>query len=110
MDAFVHATLVTLRHLEDEVSLARTKSSNQALDTIAQVATNICSARERLQEVALAHATPARRDQLARAISHIDEVLHAARQALESPSEEQLRGSLNDIVEHLLIATACADE
>jgi ABC-type transporter Mla subunit MlaD len=110
MSRSLYATIVALRHVEDEVSLAREKPSRQALDTIAQALPNVNGARERLCRAAKEVTTPLRRLKISRAINHIDSALNAARRALEPGSERRMRSCLNDVVEHLVIATACAED
>ena len=110
MNRGLRATVVALRYVEDEVNLARQKPSNQALDTVAQVVPNVRGARERLRTVAGGDVTPLRRRQISRAVDHINSALNAARRALEPGNEQQLRACLNDMVEHLGIATACAED
>ncbi len=109
MSASLRATVVELRYVEDEVSLARSKPSKQALDTISQVLANVSGARDRLR---LAHQTakPDRQQQLRLALEHLEGALDAARTALRPGGEEQLQSHLNAIVEHLVMAAACADE
>ncbi len=109
MSASLRATVVGLRHVEDEVSLARSKPSKQALDTISQVLVNVSGAREQLREVHQS-AAPERRKQLSRALQHLESALEAANTALRPGGEDRLQGCLNEIVEHLVIATTCASD
>ena len=109
MGASLHATIVALRHLEDELSLARSKPSRQALDTLAQVVRNVRGARERLHRAASQDEDPSRRAQLTRAVAHIDGALDAARLALTHGPDDELRNRMTEIVDHLVIATTCAD-
>ena len=110
MGGSVRATVVALRHVEDEVSLARTKSSKQALDTVALVVPNVNRARERLRFAVASNHDPIRKAQLSQAIDHIDDALNAARLALHACPEDQLNARLREIVEHLIIATTYAED
>lgn len=109
MSASLHATIVALRHLEDELSVARSKPSRQALDTLAQAVRSVRGARDRLNRAAQ-DAAPARREALARAVSHIDGALDAAHLALTSGPDAELRGRMTEIVQHLVMAAACAED
>ncbi len=110
MSGSVRATIVALRHVEDELSLARTKSSKQALDTVALVVPNVSRARDRLRFAVAGNEDPVRKRQLNQAIDHIDDALSAAHHALHACPEDQLNARLREIIEHLIIATTYAED